>query len=455
MFNGCTSLSSVEVSFAAWDPASATTNWLQNVAASGTFTCPMVLDTITRDASHVPVGWNVVRTDAESTKVVMNSGTVHELDVAGELLSADFDGIDRSSVSAVYVGDVVTSIGESAFKNNAAKIVDVGSNVSSIGADAFNYRTSLQQLIVHPSLKSIANNAFLNLKVAGNLSVGGVCVEDLDAWSQIDFASYTAQPLYYGQILKLDGNVLTSLEIGSGADPIAVKAHAFRTAISVETADINNVSSIGDNAFRGLRNLRDVTVSPTVSAIGTGAFSVCSSLSCLAFEGRTLGQVQAMANYPWGVDPSIISAESAEIVTTYVEFDSCVSAFDCVGALDEQFFVDAGARDPDSPADWVNGEAALGLSVGQGVTSIGDFTFAVDPIMRAVLPNTLSSIGEGCFLASNAVFTLPASVTEIGMDAFQNATGLAFEGKTLAQVESMANYPWGMLDTSRISAELG
>lgn len=61
MFSGCSSLSEVEVSFSSWH-SDATTNWLSNVSATGTFKCPTELgtgSTITRDASHCPNGWTV------------------------------------------------------------------------------------------------------------------------------------------------------------------------------------------------------------------------------------------------------------------------------------------------------------------------------------------------------------------------------------------------------------
>ena len=59
-FQGCTSLTTVSVSFISWDEEnSATSNWLDDVAATGTFTCPAALDTTTRDGSHVPEGWTV------------------------------------------------------------------------------------------------------------------------------------------------------------------------------------------------------------------------------------------------------------------------------------------------------------------------------------------------------------------------------------------------------------
>ena len=57
MFYGCTSLSSLKVAFTAW--GGQTRNWLNNVAASGTFTCPAALPD-TRGTSNIPEGWTKV-----------------------------------------------------------------------------------------------------------------------------------------------------------------------------------------------------------------------------------------------------------------------------------------------------------------------------------------------------------------------------------------------------------
>ena len=57
MFNGCSSLSSIEVAFSTW--GSGNTNWVKNVAASGTFTCPAALPD-TRGTNNIPTGWTKV-----------------------------------------------------------------------------------------------------------------------------------------------------------------------------------------------------------------------------------------------------------------------------------------------------------------------------------------------------------------------------------------------------------
>lgn len=65
MFNGCSSLDSIKVYFTTWPSTSssstsyqATTVWVYNVAATGTFVCPSSL-TKTFDSSHIPSGWTV------------------------------------------------------------------------------------------------------------------------------------------------------------------------------------------------------------------------------------------------------------------------------------------------------------------------------------------------------------------------------------------------------------
>ena len=62
MFQGCTSLNYVSVGFDNWMP-SATDNWLNNVAATGTFVCPPTLLGNTtedqRSTSTVPSSWNM------------------------------------------------------------------------------------------------------------------------------------------------------------------------------------------------------------------------------------------------------------------------------------------------------------------------------------------------------------------------------------------------------------
>ena len=65
MFYGCNALKKVKVGFSDWKSnLNATTQWLTNASSTCVFECPSALDCSVRDASHVPAGWTIVRTDA-------------------------------------------------------------------------------------------------------------------------------------------------------------------------------------------------------------------------------------------------------------------------------------------------------------------------------------------------------------------------------------------------------
>lgn len=54
----------------------------------------------------------------------------------------------------------------------------------------------------------------------------------------------------------------------------------------------------------------DIEIPSSVSSIGSNAFFGCHMLSSVMFQGKTLEQVQAMDNYPWGIsDTSIIRGD--------------------------------------------------------------------------------------------------------------------------------------------------
>ncbi len=63
MFKGCSKINKVKVPFTMWGNTS-TINWLYGASATGVLECPSALDCSTRDTSHVPAGWTIVRTDS-------------------------------------------------------------------------------------------------------------------------------------------------------------------------------------------------------------------------------------------------------------------------------------------------------------------------------------------------------------------------------------------------------
>ena len=140
MFNGCTSLSSVEVAFTNWMTTDATTYWVYGVAASGTFSCPAELSVII-DSSHIPSGWTVVKPpEALCFTAEQANSTVH-LDKVGSpnaiSLETSTDGRTWSDYSwSGNTGNTVTlaNIGDKVY-------LRAKNENSTIGSSDTNYYT--------------------------------------------------------------------------------------------------------------------------------------------------------------------------------------------------------------------------------------------------------------------------------------------------------------------------
>ena len=103
-------------------------------------------------------------------------------------------------------------------------------------------------------------------------------------------------------------NKLTSVTIPNSVT--IIRDYAFSGCRGLTSVTIpNSVTSIGAYAFWSCSNLTDVTMSSNIEHIGKDAFYGCDRLKKVLFKGKTIEQVKAMENYPWGIeDESIIQA---------------------------------------------------------------------------------------------------------------------------------------------------
>lgn len=104
----------------------------------------------------------------------------------------------------VFDGDVKT-IGENAFKDcSALTSITIQSSVTSLGENAFLYCSSLTSISIPNSVTHIGGGTFRD---CSNLKE--VHITDINAWKDIDFEGYYANPLYCGAKLYLNGVEVT------------------------------------------------------------------------------------------------------------------------------------------------------------------------------------------------------------------------------------------------------
>ena len=75
----------------------------------------------------------------------------------------------------------------------------------------------------------------------------------------------------------------------------------------VDIALPDSVSLIESNAFQNCSKLKSISIPSKIQCIQERVFEGCDKLSQVIFRGKTLDEVKAMMNYPWGIkDESII-----------------------------------------------------------------------------------------------------------------------------------------------------
>jgi hypothetical protein len=152
------------------------------------------------------------------------------------------------------------------------------------------------------------------------------------------------------------------------------------------------VTTIGWYAF-SLRNMISIIIPNSVTTIGEGAFSHCSSLTSITIPNSVTNIGNSVFSYCFLLNNVTIP----DSVTTIGDW----TFFFCFGLNN--------------------------ITIGNSVTTIGDRTFYnCDRLTSITIPNNVTSIGNyafsKCFGMTNV--TIGNSVTNIGLEAFFDCSGL-------------------------------
>ncbi len=355
------------------------------------------------------------------------------------------------SITAVTIGDSVTSIGDAAFDNchsltsisipdsvisigNSAFLacdsltsISIPDSVTSIGEAAFYYCDSLTSVTIPNSVTSIGNSAFYSCDSLTSISIpdsvtsiGEAAFRDCTSLKSISILDSVTS---IGDLAFLDCISLTSISLGDRVTSIG--GRAFEGCTNLTSISIpDSVTFIGDYAFYECTGLTSVTVLSRDVNLGFGLFMWSNDfIAIYGYRDSTTKNYASENGHPFfAIDDDLVILESGNCSTTmtWTLYDNGELVIDGNGEIPNY--------SAETASPWRNSCKNIAkISLSAGITSIGDLAFyGCNRLTSISIPDSVSSIGKFAFSYCDSLtsISIPDSVTSIGKYAFSYCTNL-------------------------------
>lgn len=360
--------------------------------------------------------------------LLMPIGAWAELKV-GNFFEADgmqfcVTSISPNEVSVSYLLDKNME-GEVDIPSSVTDHYGISYSVTCISYDVFKNCSKITSVTIPTTLKVCRTDAF-----AGCTSLNAVHIKDLAAWCGIVFwkentnSFYNSNPLSIAQHLYLNGEEVTDLVIPEG------------------------VTKIGNGAFYGWTNLKNVTIPFGVTDFGSDVFGECNleTVKCGSLGGfgffnalvKNMELLEGVTNIcPRAFRNCTIENLYIPTTLTSIEETNANTAVAFAKKINAVHIKDIAAwckivfeANPLMKAKhlFIDGKEVNDLVIPEGVTDISDKAFyRCESLTSVTMPKSLRSIGKNAFYeCSNlASVIIPNGLTSIGKLAFTNCSNLA------------------------------
>ena len=168
--------------------------------------------------------------------------------------------------------------------------------VVSIDDEAFRKNKEMSSITIPPSITSIGEAAFDRCE-----GLKMVYISDLSAWCNITFKSEKSNPIYYAEMLSLNGSNVTNFVVPDGITTI--KPFVFEYLASLRTITIpETVASVENRAFGHCSGLLRVDIKNTDTKVDDTAFEGCHHVQGMPVPSNEIwyeAQAKLTGNEPY------------------------------------------------------------------------------------------------------------------------------------------------------------
>lgn len=287
----------------------------------------------------------------------------------------------------------VTSIDDNAFFSchSLNKVVIYDNSVKTIGMAAFEYCSSLADIILPEGVTTIARSAFWGCTKLSEINIP----KKITAINNATFSGCVS---------------LRNMIIPDNIQSIGVRAFEYCSHLTITIPE--TVTSIGSQAFR---NNADLTIAMSGNLLDNALFSDCENLRITLSDGSTFIKESALTNCSGLIEihiPNSVSSIGANAFHNCTNLKNIIIP-NKVTSIEERTFIDC--------------KELVSVVIPNSVKSIGTEAFnGCSALKSIVLPEGMTLIKKWTFADCSSLVdvTLPSTMTTLEYGAFENCTSL-------------------------------